>query len=137
MFINKGCAACHNGVNIGGNQYQPFGVVEKPGADFLPLADKGRFEVTQSASDEYVYKVPSLRNIALTPPYFHTGKAWDLKQAVAVMGSAQLGIQLSDDEVTTLTAFLHSLTGEQPSVTYPILPPSAAHTPRPQLGITD
>ena len=137
LFMDKGCAACHSGVNIGGNQYQPFGVVEKPGADFLPPEDKGRFEVTQSVSDKYVYKVPSLRNIELTPPYFHSGKAWDLKQAVAVMGSAQLGIQLSDDEVTTLTAFMHSLTGEQPSVTYPILPPSTADTPRPQLGIED
>lgn len=137
LFINKGCVACHRGVNIGGDQYQRFGVMEQPGADFMSEEDKGRFAVTESASDEYVFKVPSLRNIALTPPYFHSGKSWDLKQAVAVMGSAQLGIQLNDDDVATLTAFLHSLTGEQPSVTYPILPPSAAQTPRPQLGIED
>lgn len=136
-FINKGCAACHNGINIGGDQYQPFGVVEKPGADFLPPADKGRFEVTKSASDEYVYKVPSLRNVALTPPYFHSGKAWDLKQAVAVMSSAQLGTVLSEDEVNSITAFLHSLTGEQPKVVYPIMPPSTATTPRPQLDIRE
>ncbi|SHE31363.1 cytochrome c peroxidase [Modicisalibacter ilicicola DSM 19980] len=135
LFVNKGCAACHSGVNLGGDQYQPFGVVEQPGADFLPREDKGRFEVTQSASDEYVYKVPSLRNIALTPPYFHSGKAWDLKQAVAVMGSAQLGAELNDEEVNSITAFLHSLTGEQPKVAYPILPPSTAETPQPQLGI--
>jgi cytochrome c peroxidase len=135
LFVNKGCAACHSGVNLGGNQYQPFGVVEQPGANFLPREDKGRFEVTQSASDEYVYKVPSLRNIALTPPYFHSGKAWDLKQAVAVMGSAQLGTELNDEEVESITAFLHSLTGEQPRVAYPILPPSTVDTPRPQLGI--
>lgn len=136
-FINKGCAACHNGINIGGDQYQPFGVVEKPGADFLPPADKGRFEVTKSVADEYVFKVPSLRNVALTPPYFHSGKAWDLKQAVAVMSSAQLGTVLSEDEVNSITAFLHSLTGEQPKVVYPILPPSTATTPRPQLGIRE
>lgn len=135
LFIDKGCAACHSGVNIGGNQYQPFGVVEKPGADILPPEDKGRFAVTQSASDEYVYKVPSLRNVALTPPYFHSGKVWGLKQAVGVMGSAQLGIQLSDDEETSLTAFLHSLTGEQLRVEYPILPPSTVDTPRPQLDV--
>lgn len=135
LFIDKGCAACHNGINVGGDQYQPFGVVEKPGADFLPPADKGRFAVTQSVSDEYVYKVPSLRNVELTPPYFHSGKAWDLKQAVAVMGSAQLGIQLSDEEVSSITTFLRALTGEQPIVVYPILPPSTAQTPRPQLGI--
>ncbi len=134
-FINKGCASCHNGINIGGDQYRPFGVIEKPGADFLPPADKGRFEVTKSASDEYVYKVPSLRNVALTPPYFHSGKSWDLKQAVAVMSSSQLGTVLTAEEVNSITAFLHSLTGEQPKVVYPILPPSVATTPRPQLGI--
>jgi cytochrome c peroxidase len=68
--------------------YAPFGVVEKPGADFLPPTDKGRFKVTKTASDEYVFRVPPLRNVELTPPYFHTGKSWDLGQAVAVMGPA-------------------------------------------------
>ena len=131
-FMDKGCAVCHNGMNVGGNMYQPFGVVEKPGADFLPPNDKGRFEVTKSVSDEYVYKVPTLRNIALTLPYFHTGKSWDLRQAVAVMGSSQLGIELSDDEVDKITAFLGSLTGDQPKVQYPILPPSTAATSRPR-----
>ena len=83
-------------------------------------------------SDEYVFKVPTLRNIALTAPYFHTGKAWDLRQAVAVMGTSQLGTQLTDDEINKITTFLDSLTGEQPKVTYPILPPSVVSTPRPQ-----
>jgi cytochrome c peroxidase len=132
LFVDNGCAGCHDGINVGGGQYQPFGVVELPWAELLPPADKGRFEVTKTPSDEYVFKVPTLRNIALTPPYFHTGKAWDLRQAVAVMGSAQLGIELTDDEVDKITAFLHSLTGEQPQVIYPILPPSVAATPRPQ-----
>jgi cytochrome c peroxidase len=132
LFVDNGCAACHSGINLGGDQYQPFGVVELPGAELLPPADKGRFEVTKSVSDEYVFKVPSLRNIALTPPYFHTGKSWDLRQAVAVMGAAQLGIELSEAEVDKITAFLHALTGEQPEITYPILPPSVATTPRPQ-----
>ena len=106
-------------MNLGGDQYQPFGVVELPGAEFLPPDDKGRFEVTKSVSDEYVFKVPSLRNIALTPPYFHTGKSWDLRQAVAVMGASQLGIELTDEEVDKITALLGSLTGEQPAVTLP------------------
>jgi cytochrome c peroxidase len=132
LFIDNGCAGCHSGINIGGDQYQPFGVVELPGAEFLPPHDKGRFEVTKSVSDEYVFKVPSLRNIALTPPYFHTGRSWDLRQAVAVMGASQLGINLTDEEVDTITAFLGSLTGEQPDVTYPSLPPSVATTPRPR-----
>jgi cytochrome c peroxidase len=132
LFVDNGCSACHSGINLGGDQYQPFGVVELPGAELLPPGDKGRFEVTKSVSDEYVFKVPSLRNIALTPPYFHTGKSWDLRQAVAVMGAAQLGINLSDVEVDKITAFMHALTGEQPEITYPILPPSVATTPRPQ-----
>jgi cytochrome c peroxidase len=112
--------------------YAPFGVVEKPGADILPPADKGRFTVTRTASDEYVFKVPTLRNIALTAPYFHSGQSWDLRQAVEVMGASQLGIQLTSDDVDKITAFLDSLTGEQPKVIYPLLPPSVGATPRPQ-----
>ena len=88
--------------------------------------------VTKTPSDEYVFKVPTLRNITLTASYFHTGRAWDLRQAVAVMGVSQLGAQLTSDEVDKITAFLGSLTGEQPKVTYPILPPSVAATPRPE-----
>jgi cytochrome c peroxidase len=132
LFMDKGCAGCHAGINIGGQMYAPFGVIEKPGADFLPPADKGRFEVTKTVSDEYVFRVPPLRNIELTPPYFHTGKSWDLRQAVAVMGTSQLGQTLTNDEVAKITAYLKSLTGEQPQVTYPILPPSTASTPEPQ-----
>jgi cytochrome c peroxidase len=132
LFMGKGCSSCHAGINVGGQMYAPFGVVEKPGADLLPPEDKGRFEVTKTASDQFVFRVPPLRNIELTPPYFHTGKSWDLRQAVAVMGSSQLGEKLTDDEITKITSFLRSLTGEQPKVTYPILPPSTAQTPRPQ-----
>ena len=132
LFIDRGCASCHNGINVGGGMYAPFGVVEKPGADILPAADKGRFTVTKTASDEYVFKVPTLRNIALTAPYFHSGHAWDLRQAVAVMGASQLGIQLSSDDIDKITAFLDGLTGQPPKVTYPVLPPSVGATPQPQ-----
>ena len=132
LFINKGCAACHNGINIGGGMYSPFGVVERPGADILPLGDKGRFDVTKTVSDEYVFRVPQLRNIALTAPYFHTGKVWDLRQAVAIMGSSQLGAKLSDDDVSQVVTFLGALTGDQPKITLPILPPTVATTPRPK-----
>lgn len=131
-FIDKGCVACHKGINVGGSMYAPFGVVEKPGADFLPPNDKGRFAVTGTATDEYVFKVPTLRNIALTAPYFHSGRCWDLHQAVAVMGSSQLGAQLTPAEVDQIVAFLDSLTGRQPKITYPILPPSVAGTPQPR-----
>src|SRR5512143_409244 len=132
LFIEKGCAGCHNGINIGGQMYAPFGVVEKPGAALLPPGDTGRFAVTNTSSDKYVYKVPTLRNIVLTPPYFHSGKSWDLRQAVAVMGSSQLGAQLTEADIDKITAFLNSLTGDQPQVVYPLLPSSTVNTPRPQ-----
>ena len=132
LFMDKGCVSCHDGINVGGGQYQPFGVVEKPGAEFLPSTDTGRFQVTASVDDKYVFKVPSLRNIELTAPYFHTGKSWDLRQAVAVMASSQLGIELTDEEIDKTTSFLRSLTGDQPQVTLPVLPPSVVTTSRPQ-----
>jgi cytochrome c peroxidase len=132
LFIDSGCASCHNGINVGGGQYAPFGVVEKPGAEFLPPDDKGRFMVTKTPDDEFVFKVPTLRNIALTMPYFHSGKSWDLEQAVGVMAVSQLGVELGTEDVKKITAFLDSLTGEQPQVVYPILPPSTADTPPPE-----
>jgi cytochrome c peroxidase len=135
LFIDKGCAGCHNGINLGGNGYFPFGLVQKPGADILPPDDKGRFMVTKTTSDEYVFKVPTLRDIELTPPYFHSGKVWNLKQAVGIMGSAQLGVELTDDDIDKITAFLLTLTGNQPKVEYPILPPSTDDTPKPILEI--
>lgn len=131
-FVDAGCASCHNGVNLGGNSYQPFGVAERPGWAVLPPDDRGRFEVTRSEMDDYVFKVPTLRNIALTPPYFHSGAVRDLKDAVAIMGTAQLGEELDEQQVADITAFLESLTGDQPKVTYPILPPGTAKTPLPQ-----
>jgi cytochrome c peroxidase len=131
VFIDKGCAACHGGVNVGGHGYYPFGVVEKPGSDVLPPGDKGRFTVTETAADEYVFRAAPLRNIALTAPYFHSGNVWDLEQAVAIMGQSQLGAELNDEEVKLITAFLGSLTGEMPTVEYPVLPPETATTPRP------
>jgi cytochrome c peroxidase len=132
LFIDKGCAACHNGVNLGGGQYAPFGIVEKPGAELLPPDDKGRFTVTKTAGDEYVFKVPTLRNIELTAPYFHSGRSWDLGQAVGVMAASQLGLPVTDEEAGKIVAFLGALTGEQPKIVYPVLPPSVASTPRPQ-----
>jgi cytochrome c peroxidase len=131
IFISKGCAPCHSGVNIGGNGYFPFGVVEKPGAEVLPPNDKGRFAVTHTASDEYRFKSPSLRNIALTAPYFHSGKVWDLRQAVAIMGTAQVGANLNETEIDQIVAFLQTLSGEQPKVEYPIMPNRTGTTPLP------
>lgn len=98
----------------------------------LPAGDKGRFTVTNTASDEYVFRAAPLRNVALTPPYFHSGEVWELEQAVAIMGDSQLGRQLNQDEVSAITAFLRSVTGDQPQVAYPVLPASTADTPKPQ-----
>lgn len=136
VFLAKGCVNCHGGVNLGGTGYFPFGVVERPGAEILPRSDKGRFDVTRTASDEYVFKSPSLRNIELTAPYFHSGKVWDLRQAVAVMGSAQLGATLNDAEIDSIMEFLRTLTGEQPKVEYPILPVHTSDTPLPDVKVT-
>lgn len=135
LFMDKGCVACHNGVNIGGHDYFPFGVVERPGSDVLPETDKGRFAVTRTAADEYVFRAAPLRNIALTAPYFHSGRVWDLRQAVAIMGTAQLGAELEPNEVDAITAFLESLTGEMPAVELPILPPETIDTPRPTAEV--
>ena len=131
LFMNRGCAGCHGGKNFGGQAYFPFGLVKKPGADILPEGDRGRFEVTQTATDEYVFRASPLRNIELTAPYFHSGAVWSLEEAVAVMSSAQLGTELSDDEIDAITAFLKTLTGDMPDIEYPELPASTASTPRP------
>ncbi|ACH37051.1 cytochrome c peroxidase [Citrifermentans bemidjiense Bem] len=133
VFMEKGCAACHGGINIGGAAYYPFGVREIPTAEIRPESDTGRFKVTNTASDKYVFRAPSLRNVALTQPYFHSGKVWSLKDAVVVMGSAQLGMKLNETEVNDTVAFLKSLTGKQPKIDYPLLPPSSDQTPHPQL----
>lgn len=135
LFIDKGCSTCHAGTNVGGEGYFPFGLVEKPGADVLPEKDKGRFAVTNTADDSYVFRAAPLRNVALTAPYFHSGKVWDLKQAVGVMGAAQLGEELKEDEVDLIVAFLGSLTGKMPEVTYPVLPAETDATPRPSGDI--
>lgn len=131
LFMSKGCAECHDGMNLGGTQYAPFGILERPGAEVLPRDDKGRFMVTDTVGDQYVFKVPQLRNIALTAPYFHSGRAWDLGQAVAVMAASQIGAPVSAEENAQITAFLASLTGEQPRITYPVLPAAIGPAPPP------
>ncbi len=85
-FVGKGCSGCHSGVNFGGLGYFAFGVVQAPSDEIRPPGDLGRFAVTSTEADEYVFKSPSLRNIALTAPYFHSGKVWALNEAVSVDG---------------------------------------------------
>lgn len=130
-FIDNGCSGCHYGVNLGGMGYYPFGVAEAPGEEIRPADDPGRFEVTNTASDKYVFKSPTLRNVALTQPYFHSGKVWRLQDAVQIMGSSQLGFELERKDAQLVTEFLKALTGRQPEITHPVLPPSTEETPKP------
>ena len=130
-FIETGCASCHSGVNMGGQEYYPFGVVEKPGAEVLPRGDVGRVGVVETIGMDYVFRAAPLRNIALTAPYFHSGTVWTLEEAVAIMGVSQLGAELTDQQVADISAFLETLTGEIPKVEYPVLPDRAADTPLP------
>ena len=131
LFKAKGCVTCHNGIAVGGAMYQKMGL-KKPYRDSTTL---GRFNVTANEADRFVFKVPVLRNIELTYPYFHDGSVWDLKEAVMTMADIQLGLPVTDEEATRIVAFLKTLTGEQPQITLPILPPSTVDTPRPDRGI--
>lgn len=111
-FRDYGCTSCHQGALLGGNMFQKFGVL----GDYFAGgetrdADLGRYNVTHRAEDRHVFKVPTLRNIALTAPYFHDGSAETLEQAVAVMGRYQLGRELGEHDVRLIVAFLHTLTG--------------------------
>lgn len=125
LFINKGCAGCHNGVNLGGQAYFPFGVVKAPDAQVRPENDRGRFAVTKTEADAYVFRAAPLRNVALTAPYFHSGQVASLKDAVAIMGSSQLGATLEPEEIDAITEFLHTLTGKIPAIEVPVLPAGA------------
>jgi len=131
-FIDKGCSDCHGGINMGGDDYYNFGVIKVP-TSRLVADDKGRFKVTQKPGDEFAFKSPSLRNIELTTPYFHSGKVWSLKAAVVVMSTAQLESSLKKDEVDNVVAFLKSTTGKQPSIMHPIMPKPTDKTPQPKL----
>ena len=114
LFTGYGCIACHQGVNIGGNLFEKLGVMrdyfEERGD--VTQVDLGRFEITQNPEDMFVFKVPSLRNVALTAPYFHDGTAQTLENAVVVMGKYQLGIALPEEDVSKIAAFLRTLTGQ-------------------------
>lgn len=128
LFKSVGCVACHFGAAVGGGMYQKMGLV-KPYKTDNPA--EGRFAVTGLAHEKYFFKVPTLRNIELTYPYFHDGAVWTLEEAVKTMADIQLGRQLTSDETTNIVAFLKTLTGKQPQIVLPILPPSTAQTPQP------
>ena len=128
LFKGKGCVICHNGIGVGGNSFQKFGVAKPYDKDTQTL---GRYNVTKDEKYKYVFKVPLLRNIELTAPYFHDASTWSLSEAVHIMAEYQLGTTLTDDETGKIVAFLKTLTGDQPSIIFPTLPPSTANTPQP------
>ena len=112
-FKDYGCISCHQGINIGANMFQRFGVFDGYfNNKTISQSDLGRFNVTGIEEDRYVFKVPSLRNVAVTAPYFHDGSVSTLENAVMIMGRYQLGRELSEEDIRLLTAFLQSLTGQ-------------------------
>ena len=111
LFKTKGCIACHNGMNVGGNLYNKFGIYGDSESKEL-----GRYAFTHKEEDKYVFKVPSLRNVALTAPYMHDGRASSLKVAVNLMFKYQLGRRIHGEELGDIVSFLESLTGEFPKI---------------------
>ena len=123
IFLDKGCATCHSGINLGGSM-QPFAVVK----DYR-FASLGGFK----GNKDGLVKAPTLRNVAQTAPYFHNGAFWNLTDAIKEMGSIQLGIEIDDTEASKIARFLDSLTGRKPKVEYPMLPDSTTKTPKPEF----
>jgi cytochrome c peroxidase len=111
LFKSKGCVSCHHGINIGGNLSNRFGIFGD-----ISSNDLGRYDITKKEKDRYFFKVPSLRNIALTSPYFHDGRTESLSVAVDLMAKVQLGKKLKSDEIEKIVSFLESLNGEMPKI---------------------
>lgn len=111
LFKDYGCISCHNGVNIGGNIMQKIGILEKFNTD-----DYGLYNITKNEEDKYYFKVPSLRNIELTSPYFHDGRVNTLDEAVKVMLQLQVGFPLEEENIENIVKFLKTLTGEKPKI---------------------
>lgn len=133
LFMDNGCADCHSGVNMGGDGYYTMGVMAKP-SEAIMAGDKGRYSVTMAKDDEFSFKSPSLRNIDLTAPYFHSGAVWSLKEAISVMNTSQLGSKMTDEDLTFIEAFLKAATGVQPKVVHPVLPGATDATLKPALN---
>jgi len=114
VFKELGCISCHQGVNVGGNLYQKFGVFYNYIAERgdIKKLDYGRMNITNRQMDAFVFKVPSLRNVAVTAPYLHDGSAKTIEEAISIMGKTQLGRTLSISEIHLIKSFLYTLTGE-------------------------
>jgi cytochrome c peroxidase len=129
LFKDSGCVACHNGEAVGGNSFQKMGIVEPYQTN---NSAEGLSAVTGKDGDRFKFKVPTLRNVEMTYPYFHDGEAETLTEAVDVMGRLQLGKKFTPKENAQIVAFLKTLTGDQPVLQLPILPPSRDKTPSPK-----
>lgn len=129
LFYGIGCTTCHNSAAVGGKSFQKLGLINP----YPDQRDLGRFAVTGLEQDKMVFRVPSLRNVAETAPYFMHGELATLDETVRTMAWHQLGKQLTDEEARLIVAFLRSLTGELPAdyIAKPELPPSTARTPKP------
>ena len=112
-FIETGCITCHSSAYVGGQMYQKFGLIE-PYWKYTKseTIDEGRYAVTKNEADKYVFKVPVLRNVEKTPPYFHDGSVNRLEEAISIMGKVQLGRDLTKPQTADIHAYLRSLTGE-------------------------
>lgn len=130
LFIDKGCATCHQGVNLGGNDYHPFRVRRVPGTEGQPESLQC-YAVEEADGAEYLYRAGTLRNITLTAPYFSEGSVWSLGLAVQIMARSQLGEELGEGETDAILAFLGSLEGRVPEVVLPVLPGETPLTPHP------
>lgn len=126
LFKASGCTLCHNGPLAGGASFWKMGLV-KPYK--TTNTSTGVYAISKKDQDRMSFKVPTLRNVELTYPYFHDGAAKTLEEATIIMGDVQLGRRFTDDEVKKLVAFQKSLTGDQPQIVYPTLPPSGPKTP--------
>jgi cytochrome c peroxidase len=124
-FLDQGCAGCHFSPYVGGQIYQKFGIFE-PYQKYTKSEkmDEGRYAVTKNENDKYVFKVPVLRNVSMTPPYFHDGSVDKLADAVWIMGKIQLDKDLSKEQLQDIVAFLLALTGRIPEdvTIVPVLP---------------
>ena len=129
LFKNSGCTACHYGPAMGGSSFQKMGLVA---AYDTKSKAEGVAGLTGKDADRMKFKVPTLRNVEMTYPYFHDGAVWTLEEAVDIMGKLQLGRTYSKDEIAKIVAYLKTLTGKQPDFKLPILPPSTNDTPRPK-----
>ncbi len=129
LFKSSGCVACHNGQAVGGNSFQKMGILEPYQTT---SSAEGLAGVTGKDLDRFKFKVPTLRNVELTYPYFHDGATYSLTEAVDIMGRLQLGKHFTDEENAQIVAFLKTLTGDQPNFNLPQLPPSVAQTPHPK-----